>query len=163
MFRTGFVQSAELERATGLPVLSIIPKEKFQHPYSVLRRLGNQHFSLFAERIRQLRTMLTIRVSRESSHSILVISSLPDEGKTATSLALAQTYALSGKKTILLDLDTRRSTLHSSLRDSKIPDLADYVVERINYSVLVRSWLGKSIHRNRTREHNLFYTFLFAN
>lgn len=131
LFRTGFVQSAELERATGLPVLSIIPKEKFQHPYSVLRRLGNQHFSLFAERIRQLRTMLTIRVSRESSHSILVISSLPDEGKTATSLALAQTYALSGKKTILLDLDTRRSTLHSSLRDSKIPDLADYVVGKV--------------------------------
>lgn len=51
----------------------------------------------------------------ERGKVILVTSSIPAEGKTTTALALARTYAAAGKKTLLIDADLRKPTLHRQL------------------------------------------------
>lgn len=114
----GFRDATELSQATGLPVLSAIPRVSMRKPHDVVRHLGADHYSLFAERIRQLRTMVATKLTRSGKlgrsargSSILILSSVPNEGKTTTAIALASSFASSGRKTLLLDLDTRRSEI----------------------------------------------------
>ena len=127
MVSSGFIHRAQIERATGLPVLTTIPDEDLAQPSRVLDKISGHGFSLYAERIRHLRTMLEMSGGRDGSHAIAVLSSLPNEGKTTTALALARSYALTGKKTLLLDLDTRRSALTHELTRASLTDLGDYL------------------------------------
>lgn len=127
MVSSGFISRAEVERATGLPVLTTIPLDDLPQPSVVLEKVNGQAFSLFAERIRQLRTMLEMGGWRQGSHVTAVLSSLPNEGKTTTALALARSYAMTGKKTLLLDLDTRRSKLTNALAQTNLGDLGDFL------------------------------------
>jgi capsular exopolysaccharide synthesis family protein len=57
-----------------------------------------------------------------------VISSVPQEGKTTTSLSLAHLCARAGLATILIDLDTRRSVIQKELSPYVKVDLSDYMI-----------------------------------
>ncbi len=61
---------------------------------------------------------------------ILVTSSLPDEGKTTASLALARTYALSGRKTLLIDADMRKPSVHRHLGHDPQTGFVDFLMDR---------------------------------
>lgn len=81
--------------------------------------------SVYAETFRKLRSTVDnslaqlrgeqFRASGDSTNShgavILVCSALPAEGKTTSSLALARTYAMSGMKTLLIEVDLRKPAL----------------------------------------------------
>ena len=58
---------------------------------------------------------------------ILVTSSFSNEGKTTTALALARTYALAGKKTLLVDADLRKPSLHRHLGFAPKTGFLDYL------------------------------------
>ncbi|MEM6938796.1 MAG: polysaccharide biosynthesis tyrosine autokinase [Pseudomonadota bacterium] len=133
----GFLNAAEVERATGLPVLTTIPYEEMSEPSDVLSRVNGHGFSLFAERMRHLRTMIEMRASPANGHAIVVLSSLPNEGKTSTALALARAFATMGRKTLLLDLDTRRSALTHKLTNASLRDLGDYLAGDANLSEVI--------------------------
>lgn len=124
---TGFVQPRRLERETGIRVISTLPKIKLAGPNEALHELEDRPYSLFAERIRQIRTVLTAGGTGRPQ-SVLVISSVPQEGKTTTSLALAHLCARSGLSTILIDLDTRRSVIQKELSPYVKLDLSDYMI-----------------------------------
>ena len=94
--------------------------------------------SLYAESIRRLRATIDqsfrIRDPRGEHASadpagkvIMITSGLPYEGKTTTALALARTYALAGIKTLLIDADLRRPTLHKQLGLTPEQGFADYL------------------------------------
>lgn len=82
--------------------------------------------SHYAESIRRLRATIDQSIRKRSSRNsiyiakskgrvVLVTSSIPYEGKTTTSLAIARTYATSGKKTLLIDADLRKPSIHTHL------------------------------------------------
>jgi Mrp family chromosome partitioning ATPase len=48
---------------------------------------------------------------------VLVTSSLPEEGKTFTAVALARTMAASGRRTLLVDLDCRKPSVEGFVRE----------------------------------------------
>lgn len=86
-------------------------------------------FSLFAEAFRSIRTFLTLSPGARP-RVIAITSALPREGKTTTSVCLAQTTAAEGARTILVDGDLRRRGASSLLGYESEFDIIDYLERR---------------------------------
>jgi capsular exopolysaccharide synthesis family protein len=121
---------SDLERATGAPVLASIAavrrkvlaeqaaaseKEKSTDndappltwaPELFFRDNGSR--TVEAEMIRNLRTSIILLGPAETTKIILFTSALPAEGKSFVSSNIAASFAMSGARTVLVDLDLRR-------------------------------------------------------
>lgn len=129
LMSAGFRRAVELERATGLKVLSMLPADRIRQPRHVLAHLDKGSYSFLGERVRQLRTVIATRIAATAGpRSVMLLSSVPDEGKTTTALALAQSYARSGVSTVLIDLDTRRPVLHDEVGAVSQASLSDHLM-----------------------------------
>jgi polysaccharide biosynthesis transport protein len=139
MTTTTFRSARELETVTGLPVLSTMLLEPWSGIKEGLAALRADPYSIYGERIRQLRTSLLPADGKDAARSILVMSSVPGEGKTMTSVALAEMAALAGKSTILVDFDLRRSTLQKTFGWDMKNDLADFIEDKCTFDEAIYS------------------------
>lgn len=87
--------------------------------------------SSFAEAFRNLRASVLFSRIGHQVKVIAITSSLPGEGKTTTSIALARTIAVAGAKTIVVDCDLRQRGLNRIL--PKEPEVG--LLEVLNGSV----------------------------
>ena len=81
------------------------------------------------EAFKRLRTNLVMSFPKEdtSCHLIGVTSAQPSDGKSTISLNLAYSLAELGKKTLLIDADMRRASLHEKTGLEKVPGLNELV------------------------------------
>jgi capsular exopolysaccharide synthesis family protein len=93
-------------------ILGQVPLTKQAMTYSQLM-VAEAPKSVVAEALRAIRTNISF-VSKEA-RIIAVSSSVSGEGKTFVSLNLAGIIALSGKRTVLIDLDLRKPKVHLGL------------------------------------------------
>ncbi|HYZ91631.1 MAG TPA: polysaccharide biosynthesis tyrosine autokinase [Actinomycetota bacterium] len=103
------VKSREELEQLGLPVLGSIPTMETGGQEVHLERDSQ---GIGGESFRKLRTSIGFLGVESPLRVILVTSSLPQEGKTTLSLNLASAYALGGFRTLLVEADLRRPTLH---------------------------------------------------
>jgi tyrosine-protein kinase Etk/Wzc len=101
----------EIEKATGVPLLSVIP---------TLKKSGDGVFhilehpkSMVSEAIRTLRTNLDFFNVSTPHKTIAISSTISGEGKSFIALNLGAILALTNKRVILLDLDMRKHKPHS--------------------------------------------------
>ena len=133
----------EVQRITNFPILAQVPQLK-QPAKQTLLASGDKITPLL-ESFRMLRANISFCATDHPIKSIVVTSSVPNEGKSSAALNLAIAAALGGERTVLLDLDLRRPTQHTfldvplspgftsvvsgqctleeALRDTDIPDL----------------------------------------
>ncbi len=113
----------ELERLTGLPMLSAIPASAFS---------GELDF--FAhEAFYTLRASLTYYNVDKPLSSVLVTSASKDDGKTLVATQLAIALARTGKDVIVLDTDLRRSTAALRLGLGRPPQgLSDVLIGQLS-------------------------------
>lgn len=64
------------------------------------------------EAYRILRANLSVAMTDLENPSVIITSARPGEGKTATSVSLARSMALTGKRVVLVDLDLRHPDAH---------------------------------------------------
>ena len=76
-----------------------------------------------AESIRNLRTSILLANVDSPPKVVVFTSSVPEEGKSLTTLLLGMVAAQMGKRVILIDADIRRRTLHRSLQIKSSPGL----------------------------------------
>ena len=98
----------ELEGLTGQPVLGQIPVIPARQRLNVLNYLTEKPTSAAAEAIRNLRTSTLLSNVDTPPQIIMSTSSIPSEGKTTQSLALAQNLSGLGKRVLLIEGDIRR-------------------------------------------------------
>lgn len=104
----------DLERAApGLPVIGLIPsvtsrREQSKPELSVI----TDSESPTAEAYRSLRTSLRLVGVERAVNVVQVTSSIAREGKTTVAANLGVVLASGGQRTILIDADLRRPTLH---------------------------------------------------
>jgi capsular exopolysaccharide synthesis family protein len=121
-FLGGFVTEAQLQSNLRARVLTSIPwaKPKGSSDTTVANLMVDSPLSGYAESIRRLQAAVEHSLRRRNPNKtqadvIMVTSTAPAEGKSTTALALARSYALSGRSTLLIDSDLRKPTIHRQL------------------------------------------------
>jgi capsular exopolysaccharide synthesis family protein len=116
----------EIEHISKHKVIGAIYKNKHKMEAVVAERPR----SSIAESFRILRTNLSFKFNGESSRVILITSSVPREGKSFVSFNLSASIASMGYKTLVIDCDLRRGTLHDKFNTDNSIGLSTYLVNK---------------------------------
>lgn len=98
----------DVEPKLGLALLGVIPKSHSGQPGDALE----DPKSPISEAYNSLRGSLLYSTPGGLPHVMLVTSAQPSEGKTTSSFAIASGFARMGRRTLLIDADMRRPSLH---------------------------------------------------
>src|SRR5258708_32861907 len=82
-----------------------------------------------AEAYRVLRTNLLVSRKDDKLNTVAVVSAGAGEGKSTTVFNLASVFAQSGQRTIIVDSDLRRPTLHKMLHVTNNLGLTNYLLK----------------------------------
>ena len=110
------------ERAS---ILGGVPLLKFSMEYSQLV-VAEAPKSIMAEAMRKIRTNLSY--IHPNYQTIAISSSISGEGKTFVALNLGGIIAMSGKRTILLDLDLRKPKVHLGFDEDNTHGMSSLIV-----------------------------------
>lgn len=113
----------EVERVFQAPVLGVIPQN-----IGILAEHGMD--SSHAEAYRVLRTNILFSRKDENFNSLVVISAGMGEGKSTTVLNLATVFAQAGQRTLVVDSDLRRPTLHKLLKLTNNIGVINYLLKQ---------------------------------
>ena len=127
MTATTFRTTREVQKETGLPVITALPLGKWNSLKGAIKYLRKNPYSVYAESLRQLRTNILMRDETQISESLMILSSAPGEGKTMTTVALAEMAAKIGRSVIVVDCDLRRSTMNRAFGWRMDYDIADFI------------------------------------
>ena len=135
--------SQELKSTSSLNFIGEIPLVKKMKSELILES-GPKTSS--AESFRNIRTNLAYLKSAEEKTQVMTFSSFyPSEGKTFTSVNLADLLSRSNKKVMLLDLDLHKPRVHKIFgRDNKT-GVSDYLVSDISVDD-IKNELSESLH-----------------
>ena len=119
------VESKEdIEKVTTIPIVGSIPHAKSNaNGIAVL----DSPKSALSESFRSLRTNLQFMARDENRKVISLTSTISGEGKTFVSVNLATIISLTGQKTIVLNLDMRKPTLHDKFGLSNHKGMSTYL------------------------------------
>ncbi len=142
-FNRTIAASDQLENEIEIPILSIVPysqgqkrieklSQKTLHtlrtPLSTSKILAKQDpDDIAVESLRSLRMSLQIMSYSQNHQVIAIMGTLSGIGKSFVSLNLAQIIADTGKKTLLIDADIRRGSLHVKFDRIQNPGLSEYL------------------------------------
>ncbi|MGP9789681.1 GumC family protein [Roseinatronobacter sp. NSM] len=111
----GVNSSTQLANVTGARVGAVVPRiSQSGDQLSVADIIAEAPMSQFPEAMRRLRANIE-RFSPEPKRGvpvIMVTSAVPAEGKSVLALSLARTFAAAGKRTLLIDADMRKPSMH---------------------------------------------------
>ena len=82
----------------------------------------------YAEMLRAMRTRIEFIVGRKEKLCICVTSAESGDGKTFMSTNLAALYGMTGKKTLLIDLDVRKPNVHTKLAVENGVGMTNYLI-----------------------------------
>ena len=115
---------SDVEKASAFPIIGSIRRTKRHNPMLLIEKPR----SSFAEIFRVIRTRLEFIVKRKSNIMIAVSSTESGDGKTYFSANLAAVYAVTGRKTILVDMDIRKPNMHEFFNTSNEPGVTNYLI-----------------------------------
>jgi len=148
----------EAERFIKLPIVGIIPtpiadatkKSRLALIDIIFKRkkeeaFGNLFFEIldnpqspFSEAFRGLRTNIISTVIDKQLRSILVTSVERNEGKTTISINLAISFALTGRKTLLVDTDLRKPEHHRIFKMKSSPGVSNVCLKELVLKSAIR-------------------------
>ncbi|WP_446830495.1 GumC family protein [Candidatus Foliamicus sp.] len=131
LFNRGFRDSEQIETAMNSGVLGVVPKLK-EGDGKLVDEVLDEPMSEFAESLRMLHTGLLLADADESScTSVLITSSVAEEGKTFIAIALTRLIARSGRKVLLIDGDLRHGQVGKRLGLSDKQGLAQLLTGQL--------------------------------
>ncbi len=133
--------SENLEEEAGMPVIGKI----FTSTKGTDLLVDKYPNDLTSEAIRTLRTNLRFSSSDKKVRTISITSTLPGEGKSFISANLAQSFASTGKKVLLVDCDLRKGRLHRIFDIVNVSGLSNYLIDDKND---VNNYINESTIKN---------------
>jgi len=92
----------------------------------------------FAEHYRSIRTSIQLSTPKSPPRIISVSSAMPGEGKTATVVNLAISFAQLGKKIVVIDGDLRKPRIHKIFKLKNTVGLSSFLAGRANVSDILQ-------------------------
>ena len=114
----------QIESISGIATIGIIPK--LGKMATIEGELADPRSAL-SEAYRSLCTAVQFSTENGLPKTLLVTSSMPGEGKSTTSLAMAKHFTALGLKVLLVDADLRNASLHLKLGMQEGIGLSDYL------------------------------------
>ena len=136
----GFISGEQIEATTGISSLGFVPRleaKRLGADEKPIDYIVNNPRSAIAQSLRTLFWSLSLMTPLRLN-IVVVTSSHPEEGKTTISTGLARMQALSGRKTLLIDADTRKPQVHKLLGISAGPGLLDILKGTASKDVIVK-------------------------
>jgi len=124
-------------------VLGDIPLIKNSSKYSQLDVVQRPK-SRLAESIRTIRTNLSF--VQKDIQTIAISSSISGEGKTFVALNLAGIIAMSGKKTIIIDIDMRKPKVHFGLNAENNQGMSNILSGQLNIQECIQETELENLH-----------------
>ena len=122
----------EVERVFQSPVLGVIPQ-------NVGTLIEEGADSSHAEAYRVLRTNILFSRKDDNLNTLVVVSAGMGEGKSTTVLNLATVFAQAGQRTLVVDSDLRRPTLHKLLRLTNDSGLINYLLKQSTLDQVIQN------------------------
>ncbi|MGM9831645.1 MAG: GumC family protein [Paludibacteraceae bacterium] len=114
----------EAEHLSSFPLIGSIRHAKTQNP--ILTKSNPR--SSYAEMLRTIRTRIEFIVRRKTGIVLTVTSTQSGDGKTYLSTNLAALYAMTGKKTLLIDMDIRKPNVYEKLGMEQTQGVTNYII-----------------------------------
>lgn len=131
MFNRGYRHAEQIEDQMNTGTLGLIPMLA-EDEEQLVDYVTEKPTSAFAESLRMLHTGLLLSDDGEASAtSVLITSSVAEEGKTFIALALARLTAQSGRKVLLIDADLRHGQIGKRLQMDQKLGLAHLLTGRV--------------------------------
>jgi polysaccharide biosynthesis transport protein len=121
----------DLRDEINIPILGLIPRREDEQkslpgktndsrkqPSLGMDELGQYRFSPFLESFRSLNSQIRLLSPDSPIRSIVVSSSLPDEGKTTIAIQLAQAAAAMGQRVLLVNTDLRKPSFQNLVENN---------------------------------------------
>ena len=131
MLNSGFSTPREVEERLGMPVLSAVPllKESARkidnEVVSLPQYLMRKPLSRYSEALRAIRIGIQMSDVDDPAKTILLTSSIPQEGKSTTSICLAYSATKAGLKVLLIDCDLRHPSVSKYFGFENNPGVVD--------------------------------------
>jgi capsular exopolysaccharide synthesis family protein len=122
----------DVERALQCPVLGVIPQN-----VGLLVEEGAE--SPHAEAYRVLRTNLLFSRKDDKLNTVAVVSAGAGEGKSTTVFNLASVFAQGGQRTLIVDSDLRRPTLHKMMHVTNNLGLTNYLLKQNSLEEVIQT------------------------
>lgn len=126
----------QLEQLTGLPALGLVPQVRGSNA-NVASYLVERPASSYAEAFRIAWFAIRHPPDRPEPKTLVITSSVPDEGKSLTALSIARSAAMLGLKVILVDADLRRASLGAKIGVTSEKSLAEVLTEGVDFQSAV--------------------------
>jgi capsular exopolysaccharide synthesis family protein len=117
----------------GLPILGVIP-----HLKGLRNGRGARNTAPAVEALRGIRLNLLHSYGTAGPMVLTVTSPGSGDGKSFVSSNLALAFAEAGHRTLLIDADTRRGSMHRVLNTSRKPGLTDLLAARVEIARAVQ-------------------------
>lgn len=119
-----------LEELTKVPLLGVLPKQKNSRLFPTLPFAELYNNLPLLESVRALSKNIEYKNSTESK-VLVITSAISGEGKSFVATNLAVLSAMLSKKTLLIDADMRRPSIHKIFQLSQDPGLQDYLRDAV--------------------------------
>ena len=121
----GFTSPRQIENNTGLPYFGMVPE--ITHTDAAANNIITNSSSVYTESLRSILASLQFSDVNNPPRSVLIISSVPQEGKGWLSVSLARVAAQAGKKVLLLDCDLHRPPVSDVFKEAPQHTLNEYL------------------------------------
>jgi succinoglycan biosynthesis transport protein ExoP len=135
---SSFRSSEEVQEATGLPVLAVIPRFGAEwRRRGLARETLEQPPSRVTEALLSLSVGLASRGFGATANRVLITSSFPGEGKSSTAISFGRMLAAQGREVLLIDADFRRPQVSTLFSLAEVKGVRDFVLGRTRVEEIV--------------------------
>lgn len=124
----------DVVQSLGMRIVGTLPDFSYQKRNRLIGygHTPNEHWqSMLTDSVDATRALLLHAADTENLKAVMVTSAVPGEGKTSSSAHLAASLARAGRKTLLIDSDLRKPSIHQVFDLSRGPGLSELLREEI--------------------------------